>query len=260
VTCDSREFIPVAPNRVIPEDWYERSFDALYPVLYAHRTVEAAEGESRFAAEKLQLRRDDRVLDLACGNGRHLVHLRACGAAAVGLDYSHFLLSEATRILGSPRDLVRADMRAIPFDEAFDAVVNFFTSFGYFTDRQENLCAVKNVAGALKPAGRFFIDYISSAHAERNLVPLSRRVAGGIAIEEARWIDYTSRRINKCTIVTSEAQPDQRFAESVQLYSRDEFVQLLGEGGLRVTDLYGDYSGAPWDETQPRMIAVGVKA
>ena len=250
----------MAPDHVVPDDWFERSFDALYPVLYAHRTVEAAAHESHFAAEKLGLCQGARVLDLACGNGRHLVHLRACGAIGIGLDYSRFLLSEAARILGSTAGLVRADMRAVPFHGRFDAVVNFFTSFGYFNERDENVRAVKNVAEALKPSGHFFIDYINSAHAEQHLVPLALRTAGELAVEESRWIDHATRRVNKCIVVRHPEKPVRRFAESVQLYEHDEFVQLLHDGGLKVTDVFGDYAGAPWDKSQPRMIAIGTKA
>ena len=249
----------VPHDAVIPDDWYERSFDALYPVIYAHRTVEAAARESRVAATRLRLCGGKRVLDLACGNGRHLVHLRACGADAYGLDFSAFLLEEAVGVLGSGRGLVRADMRAIPFQGVFDAVVSFFTSFGYFARREENLQVVQGVAGALKPGGRFFIDYINADHTIHNLVPLSKRITKPYTIEESRWVDHETRRINKCTTVARDGAPLHRFAESVQLYTRDEFVALLAEGGLRVDDLYGDYEGTAWDPEQPRMIALGTR-
>lgn len=250
----------VPDDGVVPEDWYERSFDALYPVIYAHRTVKAAAHESMFAAERLHLCEGKRVLDLACGNGRHLLHLRACGADGYGLDYSAFLLSEAASLLGHSTGLVRADMRAIPFAGAFDAVVSFFTSFGYFVERDENLAVVRGVARALRPAGRFFIDYLNAAYTERHLVPISKRITQPYCIEESRWIDAETARINKCTTITRDGTLLNRFAESVQLYTRDEFVQLLSEGGLHVEDVYGNYAGAAWDDHQPRMIAVGRKA
>lgn len=250
----------VPDEGVIPEDWYERSFDALYPVIYAHRTVEAAERESRFAADRLNLCTGKRVLDLACGSGRHLVHLRACGADGYGLDFSIFLLGEAKRLLKSSRGLLRADMRAIPFSGAFDAIASFFTSFGYFLDREENLDVVRGVARALRPGGHFFIDYIGAKHAEQNLVPISKRIADPYSIEESRWIDDSTWRINKCITVARNGVLLNRFAESVQLYSRDGFVNLLDEGGLHVEEMFGDYDGRPWDSGQPRMIALGTRA
>jgi SAM-dependent methyltransferase len=248
-----------APSAKIAEDWYARSFDALYPLIYAHRSVDAAAPESRFAADQLGLRHGARVLDLACGNGRHMVHLQDRGARVVGLDYSAYLLRQARRLLEPPARLVRADMRAIPFRASFDAVVNFFTSFGYFVERRENLAVAQGVARALRTGGRFFIDYIGSRYAETHLVPVSARIAGEYAIEERRWIDPNSRRVNKITALRRHGEEVQRFEESVQLYHPDEFLALLHEAGLRVEQLFGDYAGTPWDEARPRMIATGVK-
>ena len=117
-----------AADTNIAEDWHQRSFGALYPVLYAHRNVEAAAPEAAFAAQRLGLRPDDRVLDLCCGNGRHMVHLLRHTPRVVGLDYSPDLLALASEQLGNSAGLVRGDMRAVPFGAVFDAVTNFFTS------------------------------------------------------------------------------------------------------------------------------------
>ncbi|MDX9973768.1 MAG: class I SAM-dependent methyltransferase [FCB group bacterium] len=247
-------------EKTVSHDWYRHAFDALYPVIYAHRTVEAAQPEATFAAEVLSLTRDHTVLDVACGNGRHLAHLRKRTLRAVGLDYSGKLLELARVSLGGSAALVRADMRAIPFCEAFDVVTNFFTSFGYFFSEEENLKTVRSVAGALKPGGRFFIDYMSRAHVEANLVPRSRRHEGQWEIEESRWIDAGAGRINKHTTVYREGTAQGGLEESVQLYTLDELSGLLKAGGLCVERVYGDFTGVDYGPTQPRMILVGRKA
>jgi len=248
------------PNPTVSHDWFRRAFDALYPVIYAHRTVEAAEPEAAFAARALDLRTGDAVLDVACGNGRHLAHLLERAPGGVGLDYSEKLLALARRNLGPQARLVRADMRAVPFRAAFDAVTSFFTSFGYFFTEAENLRTVQSVAGALRRGGRFFLDYLNRSYVENNLVPRSRRRVGDYEIAEERWIDTRLQRINKNTVVYRAGEKLALSEESVQLYTLDELRGLLGAGGLLVDRVFGDFDGTPYDELQPRMIVVGHKA
>jgi SAM-dependent methyltransferase len=247
-------------HTTVSPDWYRHAFDALYPVIYAHRTVEAAEPEAAFAAQALNLRREDCVLDVACGNGRHLAHLRRRAPMSVGLDYSPRLVDLARDLLGGDARLVRADMRAIPFRNAFDAVTNFFTSFGYFFTEEENMRTVSSVAGALKPGGRFFIDYINRSHVEENVVPRSLRRVGNWEIAETRWIDYERMRVNKHTVVHCDNAKQAELEESVQLYTLEELCSLLSAGGLRVERVYGDFTGVEYGPTHPRMILVGQRA
>lgn len=246
-------------HRDIAPDWYARAFDALYPILYAHRSVEAARPEAVFAAQELELTGSERVLDLCCGNGRHMNHLEAFCARLTGLDYSMDLLREAREMLGHGCALVRADMRAIPFDSCFDAIANFFTSFGYFIDAEDNLKVVLGLAGALKPGGRFFIDYVNKESAITNLIPESTRHHDLWDIQEQRWFDEARIRLNKRTTVTHDGDTVRVVEESVRLYSPREFESLLRAGGLRVEALYGDYSGIGLDAASPRMIAIGRK-
>jgi len=249
-----------ATDTSIGDDWYQRSFGAVYPVLYAHRSVEAAAPEAAFAAERLGLQSGDRVLDLCCGNGRHMVHLLRHTPRVVGLDYSLDLLSLASEQLGDGAGLVRGDMRALPFGMVFDAVTNFFTSFGYFGAPEENLAVVREVARVLKPMGRFFIDYLNPAHVAATLVPETVREHEGYQITERRWIDGERRRVNKATVVSRDGRMVGRWGESVRLYEEAEFRALLREGGLEIERLFGDYDGAPPSDDRPRLIAVGHRA
>lgn len=245
---------------VIAEDWYQHSFDELYPIVYSHRSAEAAEPEALFAIEQMACEPSDTVLDLCCGNGRHMVHFKPHVNKLAGLDYSIDLLRQAQEDLGDEVCLVRADMRAIPFRETFDVIVNFFTSFGYFATHEENLGVVKEIVRCLRPGGRFFIDYINRHWAEKNLQPRTMRRQEGYIIEERRWIDAAHHRINKATTISRNGHRLSDAGESVRLYSRDEFTQLLEDGGLHITTVFGDYDGTPHSETTPRMIAIGLKA
>ena len=239
------------------KNWYVETFGEIYPVIYGHRTVEAAAPEARFAADVLELSPRDRVLDLGCGGGRHMAHLNGRVSLIAGLDYSSALLDEARRLMPQC-DVVRADMRAMPFAGAFDAVVNFFTSFGYFTD-EENAGVAGQIAAALRPGGRFFVDYFLAGHARANLQAESIRRINGLTIEETRWIDEVNQRLKKTTKVYEEGALSGEYHESVRLYEPEDFQRLFETQGLAVRHFYGDYDGAPLAPGKPRMIAVGSK-
>lgn len=246
-------------DHTVEKDWFAHAFDALYPVVYAHRTVESATAESAFAIEQLRLCNSCSVLDLCCGNGRHMVHLLKHTPRVVGLDYSPDLLGMARRQLGASGQLVRGDMRAIPFEGAFDALANFFTSFGYFSDEAENLAVAQGIARALKPGGRFFVDYLNPAYVTTHLDPESLRVSGSYEIHERRWIDSANNRVNKCTEVRRGSVVLNRSSESVRLYDRPELLALMDRAGLRVEVLYGNYDGGPVRDDAPRQIVVGTR-
>jgi len=245
----------------IARDWYHVSFDVLYPIIYGHRTAEAAQQEALFAVEHAGISPSDTVLDLCCGNGRHMVHLTKHAGKVVGLDYSTHLLALAQESLGENASLVRADMRDQPFAGAFDVVANFFTSFGYFDTEEENLSVLKGIASSLKPGGRFFMDLINKNWAEEHIEPKSVRHHQEYEISEDRWIDTERHRINKTMVVKRDGETVGELGESVQLYSLDDLTPLLTQAGLDVEQTFGDYSGtACCDPSQPRMIVVGRKA
>ena len=243
----------------ITRDWFESAFDTLYPVVYAHRTVEAARPECDFAAQHLRINPSDRLLDLCCGNGRHLVHLLKHTHRCTGLDYSAALLGMARENTKGRAALVRADMRKLPFHESFTVIVNFFTSFGYFLDDEENEAAARRLARALKPGGRFLIDFLNAPYVEETLVPESEKERDGFRILERRWIDDRQRRVNKSTVIEKEGQRLSMTSESVRLYELAELEAMLARYGLDIAAVYGNYQGQPLTFREPRMILIGRK-
>lgn len=243
----------------IDPEWYEHAFGDLYNVIYAHRTVEAAKPEAMFAARALDLKPTSRLLDLCCGSGRHLVHLASVTPRVVGLDYSLELLDQARRLLDGRARVVRADMRKIPFRGAFDAVTNFFTSFGYFIDDEENLAVAKELESALVSGGCFFIDYVNAVRLQSTLQAETDRCVGDCHIRERRWIDEAARRVNKLTRLERNGRTIREFSESVRLYTAAELRALLDAAGLQIDTLYGSYEGDPFHLDSPRMIVVGSK-
>ena len=118
-------------------DWFEEYFGEEYLLLYPHRDEEDAERLVSLLCRTVGLMPGWRVLDVACGTGRHVAAFRARAAGATGLDLSQHLLQRAQ---GSARlPVVRSDLRRIPVRaRTMDFTVNLFTSFGYFDSDAEH--------------------------------------------------------------------------------------------------------------------------
>lgn len=240
-------------------EWYKKSFGEDYLLVYKHRDSQGAEHEVSKMVSWLGLPEGASVLDLCCGMGRHSLALAESRFRVTGVDLSEVLLRKAQE--SDPRGLVTwilSDMRYIPIDEEkFDAVLNLFTSFGYFTKDEEHVKVLEEICRVLKPGGRFIIDFLNPAYVERNLVPESSREAEGQRIEEKRRIEngYVKKDI---AITAKEGGETREYHERVKLYTREEFRAMIEEAGLIIDQIHGSYDEDRYDpEASPRMIFVG---
>jgi len=230
--------------------WFETAFRKQYLDLYYHRDDAAAKGEAEFAAGALGLRGGARVLDVACGAGRHARALSALDVRVVGVDLSRDLLAEADEVVR-----VRADMRALPFHGAFDAATSFFTSFGYFDD-DGNRRALASIAGAIRMGGTFLLDFLNAVQVETRLVPESSEERDGRKYHFRRRIE--GGRVLKDVSIEEEGL-SLNYSESVRLYSHHDLVILLKECGLSAIASYGAFDGRDFTTDAPRCILVARK-
>lgn len=237
--------------------WWESWFGEEYLDLYPHRDLASARREASFALTHLPPRPTP-LLDLCCGTGRHSIPLAEAGSPPVGLDYSAPLLDLARR-----RDrhvlLVRGDMRALPFhDGSFRAVVNFFTSFGYFRTEEENRAVVTEIERVLCPGGAFLCDTFGRDHVLARLVPEERRSCAGKEFRIRRSWNASTARLEK-EIEVRRAGSAEIFRESVRAYAPNELVALLEGSGLAVASLWGDFDASPLGPDSPRLIVLARK-
>ncbi|MGH9007404.1 MAG: class I SAM-dependent methyltransferase [Acidimicrobiales bacterium] len=129
----------------------------LYDLIYAAMGKDYA-AESEAVHRLVQGRRPGArtLLDVACGTGGHLRHLRA-HYEVVGADLVPAMLEEARGQLGDV-ELVEADMRTMDLGRRFDAVVCLFSSVGYLRDAAELDQAVGAMARHLSPGGVLVVD------------------------------------------------------------------------------------------------------
>jgi SAM-dependent methyltransferase len=196
-----------------------------------------------------------KVLDLACGAGRHSKVLCRRWWTA-GLDLSEVLLRLAHRE-GVEAALVRGDMRILPFrDSAFDLVVNLFTSFGYFTDDESHLHVVREVSRVTREGGGFALDFLNTARLRNNLVPYDEREIGGQIIEQRREISEDGRYVIKRICLRGTGK---EFTERVRLFEPGDLSAMMTAAGFKVIASFGSYDGAPLGPESSRAILFGVK-
>lgn len=239
--------------------WYEESFGDDYLLVYKHRNLQKAYEEVKRMIEWLQLPAGSEVLDLCCGMGRHSMALHEFGYNVTGVDLSPVLLQEAGKLNKEGRvRFLQGDMRNVPLRQKFDAVVNLFTSFGYFDEDEENERVLCEIQRLLKPAGqgKFIIDYMNPNYVQEHLVPYSSRMEGSISIEESRKIE--DGYVRKTIMIRHQDAEPRTYSEQVKLYEKEAFLHLLDRAGLEVTHVYGDYNACEYDTAQSkRMIFVG---
>jgi SAM-dependent methyltransferase len=234
--------------------WYQEWFGEEYLELYAHRDEDEAKRQVTFFRTQAGPVAGP-VLDLACGMGRHMQELAAAGYHGVGCDLSYTLLRTGLREYGE-MPLARADMRSLPFcDASFDALVNFFTSFGYFSEEAENLAVVSEMARVMRPGAIFLFDYLNVHRELEKLVQKETRETPIGTVDIARWFDPSDRSFNKRITIGHK-----RYLERVRGYDLDEISAMFTSCGLKIRAAFGDFDGTEFTRTSPRLILVGSRS
>ncbi len=255
----------MATQRSPASDWYKTAFRYDYLRVYPHRNDEEARRQVDFLVDRLDVPPSCEVLDLGCGDGRHSLELARRGFRVTGLDLSEELLERARRRTadeGLDITFIQGDMRDPPEVRAYDLVVNFFTSFGYFREDSENTRVLEAISRALRPGGRFLMDYLNREYVISTLVPSDLRTVEGMEVEQRRWISGDPSeagghvRINKQVRIREDGA-ERSYDESVRMYTLEELEAMMDRAGLKVTQTYGDFDGRPVSGDAPRNILVG---
>lgn len=251
--------------------WYKEWFNtAFYLELYKHRDSKDAKKVISLLAKNVKLPQNSKVLDLACGNGRHSVILARNGWNVLGIDLSPYLINEANKKLNkdykSYRDKLEfeiRDMRNISHKNKFNLVVNLFSSFGYFDKDSENKKVIKGIADSLKPGGYFFFDFLNETQLRKTLVPYDISQRNHNIVIQVREI---KSGFVKKDIILVKNNPGggypliSNFYEKIKLYSESDFRKMFNKCGLKVAKTFGNYSGKPFNKnTSERLIILAQK-
>jgi SAM-dependent methyltransferase len=236
-------------------EWFSEWFDSpYYQILYHNRDEE----EARFFLSNLihffKAPTDKRIIDLACGKGRHAIYLNSLGYDVTGVDLSAKSISETGKHANEKLHFEVQDLRTLSFPQQFDIALNLFTSFGYFASRQEDEKVLCNIRNILNPGGYLLIDFFNSELVLRDMVEHESREAGGIRFRIHRRVenDFIVKQIT-----FADAGTTYEFTERVQALTLEEFRNMLKKTGFRELHVFGNYKLEPFNRNKSeRLILV----
>ena len=240
--------------------WYKEWFNSpFYHKLYFERDDKEAETFIGQMIQYLKPPPGSRMLDVACGKGRHSKNLASLGFSVTGIDISPDNIAYARQFENDNLSFFEHDMRLPFWGNYFDFIFNFFTSFGYFKTRREHDDAIRTIASGLKPGGTFVIDYLNTHYAEDHLVPNEFKKIGETSYEIHRWDDDT-HFYKKLTVTDPSLLTPLEYTEKVAKFSLGDFTDMLSYNAVQVQEVFGDYHFGNYDiRKTPRLILIAKK-
>ena len=233
------------------ENWFTSWFDTpYYHILYKDRNYREAQIFMDNLTHYLNLPEKAKVLDLACGKGRHSIYLNQLGFDVLGADLSENSITEASKNSNETLHFKVHDMRE-PFDEKFDAIFNLFTSFGYFENDEDNLTTLKAIKESLSEYGFAVIDFMNVTNVIETLVPEEVKTVDGIEFKIKRYVE--DGHILK-EIDFEDQGRKYHFTEKVKALTLKDFQELMDEAGIFLLDIFGDYKLKKFHKTESERL------
>ena len=229
-------------------DWFDSDY---YHILYKHRDYSEARNFIDNIVEYLDLKKGSKILDLACGIGRHSIYLEKIGFDVTGTDKSTNNIKKAKKSQNDKLKFIQMEM-INDTNRKYDGIFNLFTSFGY-VNHDYNLETIKNIERQLKDDGTVIVDFMNTLFVKNNLV-----------IEETKVIDDLSFKIKRKSDgkhiykeIKFNDQKDYFFQEKVMDLSLNDFENYLKKHNLKIIKTFGDYNLNEFDiENSERLIMV----
>lgn len=239
------------------KNWFERWFDSpYYHILYKDRNDEEAEFFLDNLLNHLRIPKGAKILDLACGRGRHSIYLNKLGYEVTGLDLSPQNIEFAHRYGNTNLHFYVHDMRKVFKVNEFDLVLNLFTSFGYFGNPAEDEKVINSVYSMLKKDGIFVLDYLNVNKLDFEDMTYEKEV-DGVQFNIRKYI--VNDKIVK-EIFIKDNDREYQFSEYVSAITPERFYAMFKNAGFRYIHVFGSYELDEYTtERCPRFIIIGRK-
>lgn len=229
--------------------------------------MEDTKNQVDFIIKTLDLKGKERILDLACGFGRHALSLARKGYSVTGVDITKAYIDDAINTAKEESlnvEFINADIRDVCFENEFDVVLNLADgAIGYLETEDENLKIFNVISKALKSGGKHFMDVCNAEYAE-HFFPISRWENGqkSLALSQFEW-DAESRRMlyggwNIPYGVVMQ-KPEITHGDPTRLYSRNELESILHERQMKIINTFSNYYGKEASYNELQLLVYSVK-
>jgi SAM-dependent methyltransferase len=227
-------------------EWFEEWFDSpYYHILYGDRDMKEAEYFLENLINKFNPAKDTKLIDLACGAGRHSIYLNSLGFDVTGVDLSEHSISLAKPFENSRLHFEVGDLRNLNLASKFDIALNLFTSFGYFDCFATNMQVLGQVKALLNPRGYFLIDFMNAPKVLSKLVAAEQVHKNTITFN-------IQRRLQQGLIVKDISfeldRKNYSYQEKVQALTLVDFETMLHGAGFQIMEIFGNYKLDTFDE------------
>lgn len=245
-------------------DWYKRGWDLGIKDM---TWVENTPNEVEFIVKTLGLKGNERILDLACGYGRHSLELARRGFEVVGVDITQVYVDDANseaKKQSLNAKFYRSDIRDVKFNNEFDVVLSLADgAIGYLENDEENLKSFDSIARALKSGGKHFMDIANAEHAMA-FFPKRWWEYGenGIALAEFEWDSETHTMLYGGADIlygTTLTKGEEFTGDPTRLYTLDEIKEIFAARGMKVIEAFSNYNGKPITVKEYQMMVYSQK-
>jgi SAM-dependent methyltransferase len=238
------------------DDWLNSWFNSpYYQILYKNRSDEEARIFINSLIKKLNISPEAKILDLACGKGRHAIYLNKLGYETTGIDIAPANIDCASRFCNKQLNFEVHDMRYPYKKNYFHYVFNLFSSFGYFINDNDNLRVLQSINYNLLDRGFVVIDFLNIGSLQ--LVDTEKKSIDGVEFKITKYIEglFIIKKIN-----IRDQSKQYNFMERLQLLSLNDFENYFRLSGFKMVNLFGDYQMNDFSLKQsPRLIMLGQK-
>ncbi len=216
-------------------DWFNSPY---YHILYKDRDQREAQHFIDNLITYLQIKKESKLIDIACGKGRHATYFNKLGFDVVGLDLSKNSITKAKQNENERLQFFTHDMRKTFKANSFHVVTNLFTSFGYFDNDKDEQEAINAMSDNLKSEGILIIDFMNVKKVIAHLVESEQKQIQDITFNICR--KFEDNYIIK-DISFTDKERNYNFQEKVKALTLSDFSDFISNAGLKIIDIFGNY-------------------
>ncbi len=245
-------------------DWYKYGWNL---EVKNQSWVEDTENQVEFIINTLELTGKERILDLACGYGRHSLSFAKKGFSVVGVDITKDYINDAVKSAKKnsiTAEFIQSDIRDVNFENEFDVVLNLADgAIGYLETDEENLKIFNVISRALKKGGKHFMDVCNAEHAEHYFPRTNWEIGEkSLALAQFDWDNQTRRMLFSgydMPYGDPAQKPEFPAGDPTRLYSIDELSNIFEQREMNIVKAFSDYYGSEASYRNLQLLVYSIK-